>query len=163
MMLIFSLVGVWAYHYWEINELASNWLKSRIGDEWHKQLTFSKYFIADYLLGILIFINFASVRALGNSIAPFILQIERPIRFLAGYTLTLYLLHQPLFLFWAAVIRGNPDSWTYWWTTTALVAVSVYAIGYITENKRHLLKLWVEQRLSACEQFAVGKWYAINR
>ena len=163
MMLIFSLFGIWAYHFWEVNELVADWLRSRIGNEWHKQLTFSKFFIADCFLGILVFINFASVRALGDSIAPFVLRIERPIRFLAGYTLTLYLLHQPLFLFWAAVIRGNPDSSTYWWSTTIMVALSVLAIGYITENKRHLLKRWIEQRLSACEQFAAGKWYAANR
>ena len=151
LMVIFSIVGIWAYHQLEISELAANWLKSLIGSEWHKQLTFSKFFIADYLLGALIFVNFAGMNALGNTTAPLLLRFERPIRGLAAYTLTLYLLHQPLFLFWAAVIRGNPDNHLYWWIITLMVALSVFAIGYVTENRRYLLRNFVAERLALIE------------
>lgn len=147
-MVISSIVGIWAYHYWEINEQAADWLKSLIGAEWHKQLTFSKFFIADYLLGALVFLNFAGMRALGSVIAPALQYVERPVRALAAYTLSLYLLHQPLFLFWAAVIRGNPDNYLYWWTTTVMVSLSVYAIGHITENRRYILRLSVVKLLT---------------
>lgn len=147
-MVIFSIAGLWAYHQYGISELTANWLKSMIGDEWHRQLTFSKFFIADYLLGALVFINFAGMRILGNVLAPLFLRLERPIKTLAAYTLTLYLLHQPLFLFWAAVIRGNPETYLYWWMTTFMVALSVFAIGYITENRRDLLRLSVAKWLT---------------
>lgn len=163
LMLLSSIAGIWAYHYWQISELASGWLKSLIGDEWHKQLTFSKFFVADYLLGALVFINFAAMRALGNVLEPVLLFVERPVRTLAAYTLTLYLLHQPLFLFWAAVIRGNPDTPLYWWMTTIMVALSVFAIGYITENRRHLLKRAVEKLLRRSEQIIADKWHAFSR
>ena len=41
-----------------------------------------------------------------------LLLIERPVRLVANYTFTLYLLHQPLFLFWGAVCpRRSGRSW----------------------------------------------------
>ena len=58
-----------------------------------------------------------------------------------------FTLHQPLFLFWGAVLRGDPSGHAYRWTTTALVSASVFGIGYVTENQRHRLKLWIERRL----------------
>ena len=68
-------------------------------------MTFSKRFFADYILGILVFLNFAGVRNVVANGSRALLFVERPIRFLANYTFTLYLLHQPLLLFWAAVVR----------------------------------------------------------
>jgi peptidoglycan/LPS O-acetylase OafA/YrhL len=74
--------------------------------------------------------------------------VERPVRFLAGYTFTLYLLHQPLFLFWGAVIKGDPSGLGYWWLMTGATVASVGLVGYFTENKRHLLKAWLTRQLS---------------
>ena len=68
-----------------------------------------------------------------------------------------------MFLFWAAVIRGNPDTPLYWWMTTIMVALSVFAIGYITENRRHLLKRAVEKLLRRSEQIIADKWHAFSR
>ena len=162
-MLLFSVAGIIAFHHWAISDIASDWLKSVIGAEWHRQLTFSKFFVGDYLLGALVFLNFAAMRALSGFFAPLLQRLERPIRTLASYTLTLYLMHQPLFLFWAAVIRGDPDGRAYWWMTTALVALSVFIVGYITEKRRHLLKLSVKKYLRWGEVFFAGKWHARTR
>jgi peptidoglycan/LPS O-acetylase OafA/YrhL len=142
-----SSAGIVAFHHAGVTALVETYFKDLIGADWHKQLTFSKFFLSDYLLGILVFLNFAGMRRVSDSLAPLLLPLERPIRWLAGYTLSLYLLHQPLFLFWAAVLRGDPSGYTYWAMTTALVAVSVWALGWLTENKRHVLKRWLEQRL----------------
>lgn len=162
LMVIGSIAGIIAFHHAGVSEIVAERLKAAIGAEWHRQLTFSKFFFADYLLGCLVFINFAGMRAVSGTLAPLLLRIERPVRLLAGYTFTLYLLHQPLFLFWAAVIRGNPEGYLYWWMTTGMVALSVAAIGYLTENKRHLFKRWLEERLARCEQIVAGKRHALN-
>lgn len=163
MMVVGSTLGILVFHYAGVSEMLVERLKTAIGPEWHKQLTFSKFFIADYLLGCLVFINFAGVKAVADSFALLLLRIERPVRLIAGYTFTLYLLHQPLFLFWAAVIRGDPDGYLYWWMTTAMVALSVAVVGYVTENKRYLLKRWLEKALVRREQYFVGKPDAINK
>ena len=145
LLVLGSCAGIVAFHWGGVSEQVATYSKALIGERWHAQLTFSKFFPSDYLLGSLVFLNFAGMRRVSDSLAPLLLRLERPIRFLAGYTLSLYLLHQPLFLFWAAVLRGDPQGHGYWGQTTAMVALSVWAIGWLTENKRHVLKHWLEQ------------------
>lgn len=142
-----SSVAIVAFHQAHLADQAEALLKGWIGEKWHEELTFSKFFISDYLLGILVLLNFAGVRRVSHRFGLLLIPLERPIRFLAGYTLSLYLLHQPLFLFWGAVIRGDASGYVFWWLTTGMVAASVLAVGYVTENKRHVLKKWLERHL----------------
>lgn len=158
-LVVFSIFGLWVFGQTEVTSLATAYFKQLIGEEWHAQFTFSKFFPSDYILGILVFINFAGMRGISERIAPLLLTIERPIRFLAGFTLTLYLLHQPLFLFWGSVIRGDPEGYLFWAATTVMVALSVLAVGYLTESRRHLLKRSLEAPLQRFETW-VRKQYA---
>lgn len=146
-LLVFSVLGIIAFDRAGVEGITTDWFKSLIGAEWHRQLTFSKFFLGDYMLAALVFGNFVAMRRVAVLLSPLLLAIERPVRFLAAYTFTLYLLHQPLFLFWAAVIRGDPQGYGYWLSTTAMVLLSVMAIGHFTENKRHELRKWLEIHL----------------
>lgn len=153
LLVVVSTVGIVVFHQAEIAEQLTRHFMGFIGESWHAQLTFSKFFISDYLLGTLVFLNFAGMRRVSDDLSPFFLHFERPIRFLAGYTLSLYLLHQPLFLFWAAVLHGDPRGYGYWMLTTVLVAASVWSIGWVTENKRHVLKRSIEGFLADAQAF----------
>lgn len=146
-LLWITFVAIILFHYFGISATITDWLKMQMGPELHRDFTFSKFFPADYILGILVAANFAAMRNVAGQIEPFLLLIERPVKTLASYTFTLYLMHQPLFLFWAAVLRGDPSGLGYWLTTTALVAISVGIIGYFTENKRHELRKAIEKLL----------------
>lgn len=150
-LVLVSGLGLWIFGQVEATERAAAYFRNIVGAELHAQFTFSKFFPTDYILGILVFLNFAGMRGVSARIAPLLLKIERPVRFLAGYTLTLYLLHQPLFLFWGSVLRGDPAGYNFWGLTTALVAASVFVIGYITESRRHLLKKRLEPYLQQAE------------
>ncbi len=152
-LVLVSCVGLVAFHRADTTEVVAAQFKNLVGDYWYTQLTFSKFFSSDYVLGTLVFLNFAGMRRVSDSLGPLLLRLERPIRFLAGYTLSLYLLHQPLFLFWAAVLRGDPAGRMYWAQTTVLVALSVWAFGWATENKRHLLKRGLEQRFLRAQAY----------
>ncbi|MEO8248205.1 MAG: acyltransferase family protein [Burkholderiales bacterium] len=147
-----SALGIVLFHQAGVDEHLSEWFKALIGPYWHTQLTFSKFFLGDWLLGLLVFLNFAGMRIVSVRLAPALLAVERPVRIVAGYTLTLYLLHQPLFLFWAAVLRGDPAGYGYWWAVTALVALSVALAGRLTERKRGALRRWLQQRFSELGQ-----------
>ena len=162
LLVVGSFLGIVAFHQTSVTEQVAAFGKNLIGEKWHAQFTFSKFFPSDYLLGILVFLNFAGMRKISPRLGLLLLPLEQPIRFLAGYTLSLYLLHQPLFLFWAAVIRGDPAGYVYWWMTTGMVAASVFAIGYITENRRHVFKKWIEQHLRRIE-IMVQQRYAVPR
>jgi peptidoglycan/LPS O-acetylase OafA/YrhL len=135
-----SVIGIVLFHWAGVEPWVTARMKAWLGPELHTNLTFSKFFLSDYLLTALVFLNFASMRCLGPQLALALGWLESPIRTLAAYTLTLYLLHQPLFLFWAAVLRGDPGGHGYWSAVTALVALSVFVIGHFTESRRHTLK-----------------------
>lgn len=152
-LLVLSVLGIIAFETGGVEAVSTDWLKSLIGADRHAEFTFSKFFLSDYLLAVLVFANFVAMRRVAVLISPVLLAVERPVRVVAAYTFTLYLLHQPLFLFWAAVIRGNPQGWWYWSSTTVMVLLSVMAIGYFTENKRHQLRKWLERCLPA-----VARW-----
>jgi peptidoglycan/LPS O-acetylase OafA/YrhL len=146
LLVLGSCTGIALLHLFGIKALLATLLKGVIGDEWHTQLTWSRFFLSDYLLGVLVFLNFTGVIRLSERLGPLLIPLEQPIRFLANYTLSLYLLHQPLFLFWGSVIRGDPSGYSYWCITTAMVVISVFAVGLLTETKRHLLKGWLERQ-----------------
>lgn len=148
LLAIGSLLSIVVFHQSRFMPYVGGLIESVIGPHWYVELTFSKNFLSDYVLGALVFLNFASMKVVCLRIAPALLAIERPIRLLAGYTLTLYLLHQPVFLFWAAVLRGDPNGYGYWWATTALVVVSIAVIGNLTEQRRQGLRRWLEALFS---------------
>lgn len=144
-LVVGSAVGIIAFHQVDLTWHTAAHFKNLVGAHWYGQFTYSRFFLSDYLLGGLVFLHFAGMRRVSVQLYTALAVCERPIRYLAGYTLSLYLLHQPLFLFWAALIHGDPSGYTYWVTTTVMVALSVWAIGWVTENKRHVLKHWLEQ------------------
>jgi peptidoglycan/LPS O-acetylase OafA/YrhL len=147
LMLLTSLIGIYTFHHENIPLVLDNELKKLIGDELFKEMTFSNHFLSDYILAILVFFNFTAMRLICRKFANILSWLEKPIRFFASYTLTLYLTHYPLFLFWGSILEVDPHQRKYWWMTTVLVALSVFCIGSITENRRHVLKSFLEKRL----------------
>jgi peptidoglycan/LPS O-acetylase OafA/YrhL len=162
-LVVASLIGLIGFHQADVTASFANQFKALVGPSWHAEFTFSKFFLSDYLLGLLVFLNFVGMRRVCGRLAPVLFFIERPVRFLAGYTFTLYLLHQPLFLFWGAVIRGDPAGFSYWWMMTAMVGLSVLAIGHFTESKRHLLKRWLERHFAKIGSKVLLAPYATKR
>ncbi len=151
LLALVSVLGIVLFHWGGVEAWISERMQAWMGAELHKSLTFSKFFLSDYLLTVLVFVNFASMRRLGPRLLVVLGRLESPIRGLAAYTLTLYLLHQPLFLFWGAVIRGDPSGYGFWWSITAMVAVSVVVVGHFTESRRHVLKRRLQRGLESLD------------
>lgn len=142
-MVLTSVAGIIFFHYFDLMGAAVGWLEKIIGSDVVYSLTFSKRVFADLLLAVLVFINFAGMRNVASAHGSLLLAIAGPVRFFANYTFTLYLLHQPLLLFWAAVIRGDPKAHWYWSGVTLLTMLSVGAVGFFTESRRHALRAWM--------------------
>ncbi len=147
MLALASAVGIVLVHSLGLLEHLHAQLALAVGERMAKELTFAKFFTGDYVLAVLVFIHFAAMRVVAPRLLPLFRAVERPVRWLASYTFTLYLLHQPLFLFWGSVLKGDPAHWTAWAACTALVAASVWAVGLVTENKREPLRQWIKTSL----------------
>ena len=147
LLTVASTAAIIGLHASGVLEKISAGFEARVGAEAFKALTFSKFFIADYFLCALVFCHFAGVRRLAADLHAGLGWVEGPIRWLAGFTFTLYLLHQPLFMFWGSVLRGDPGSLLPWLLVTGLTLCSVMLIGHYTESKRGILKQTLTQWL----------------
>ena len=144
-----TVAAISAFIVLDVEHAVAARLQALIGKPWFDQLTFSRFFISDYLLGLLVMLHFAGMRRVSTRLSRLLLGIERPVKAVAAFTFTLYLLHQPLFLFWGAVLNGDPAGYGPWMLTTCLVAASVAAVGAVTENRRYLFTAWIRARLAA--------------
>jgi len=132
-----SWPAYWLFHQYGMTEAGSQWLLRLVGPDLHHQMAFSKFFITDYLLALIVLANFAGMRALADVAARPLRLIEPVIRPLAAYTFSAYILHQPLMQFYAAMIDGDPGRpWFYAGTMLATFA-TIGVLGSVTEQQRH--------------------------
>jgi peptidoglycan/LPS O-acetylase OafA/YrhL len=147
-LVLISIAGIIGMHYCEFPKYYGSVFRSIVGDAMFREFTFAKYFLSDYILCFLVWLNFAGMRIVAPRIEGLLATFESPIRYLASLTFTLYLLHQPAMLFWAAVVRGDPAGWGPWWTFTALTALTVVIVSHFTEQRRYALRKVIERLLS---------------
>nr|WP_255585210.1 acyltransferase [Duganella sp. 1411] len=132
-----SWPAYWLFHQYGLTEVGSGWLLKLVGPHLHQQMAFSKFFMTDYLLALIVVANFAGMRALADVAARPLRAIEPVIRPLAAYTFSAYILHQPLMQFYAALIDGDPGRpWFYAGTMLATFA-TIAVLGSMTEQQRH--------------------------
>lgn len=139
--------GLFQHH--DLTAQGSEWLRRLVGDALHRQLTFSKFVLTDYPLALIIAANFAGCRAIAPAFGRLLLPCEKPVRWLAGYTFSLYLMHQPLLQFYGALIDGDPAGRRYFCAVLGATLATVWAAGTLTEQRRHVLRAWLLVRLQA--------------
>jgi predicted ATP-grasp superfamily ATP-dependent carboligase/peptidoglycan/LPS O-acetylase OafA/YrhL len=139
LLLLASCVAYGLFHHYAMTEAGSEWLRQRIGAHWHRQLAFSKFFLTDYLLAIIVGCHFIGMRALVTRMQrqAWLTWLEPVVRSLAAYTFSIYLLHQPLIQFYAALFNGDPTRPWFYLITMLAVFASIFAIGTVTERQRH--------------------------
>ncbi|WP_417320319.1 acyltransferase family protein [Emcibacter sp.] len=139
-----SIAGIAAYISFDIGKWGWNFLEGLMGETRHRDLAFSRQFISDYYLGLVVATHFVAVRGLCDAHTTLFDRVEKPIRNIAGSTFTLYLLHQPLLLFFhAAFYQENTDIGTYL-LILALTVTTTYLVALVTENKKHVWKRWIQ-------------------
>lgn len=89
-----ATVAITAAMCWmDVSELWRAWLYRVAPPFWRAH--FSSQVLYDLVLGVVVALNFAAVASLGPSFRA-LGAIERPIRYLASFTLSLYVFHAPL-------------------------------------------------------------------
>lgn len=137
---LISFIIFFIFDHYNVADHFNDLTKSAIGPDWYKRLTFSKFFIGDYFLASIIFINFLGFRAISHRFSNVFIFFASSISSMAKHTFTLYLFHQPLILVFAALISGNPKSNYFYFQTMTCVGISIYFLAKISENKKHLYK-----------------------
>ncbi len=162
------LMGVWVYKYNQSQTLSegTGWIlflfptviylitkvigldhqlltmtKDLLGAEFVDQkLWHSDEFLISYLYGLLISMNFVGLKAISHRFDKLLKNFERPIRYWAGLTFSIYLFHYPLLQFFNAVYGFERDDPVRHLLLFCSVSIVIILLGSVTENKKHLVK-----------------------
>lgn len=125
-------------------------------DVYEHTLAESRNFLFSYVAGVLVTANFIGFSALSKHLALEKIPLERTIRYLASYTFTLYLLHQPLLNFFAAVLHHNPHSALDQTLLFLATLVAVLVIGNFTEHRKAVWRNLFEKPIKRLFPVALG-------
>jgi peptidoglycan/LPS O-acetylase OafA/YrhL len=90
-------------------------------------------FLADYVVCVLVVANFLFAKC---AVFPSLLRVEKPVRWLASYTFTLYLVHALVMRLWLMLYPHDPASSVDIAALVALIALSTLVIGQVTEHRK---------------------------
>lgn len=156
LLFVISWPAYWMYLHFYVAEAGSALVGGWIGERWLALLSFSKYFLANYLLAFVIAANFVGFRGIAHHFSVPLLASEKVIRWLAGYTFSLYILHQPLLQFFAAVFNGDPTGKLFYAEVITATVLTIGVVGAFTEHKRHHLKVWIRGVLGS---LVASRWW----
>lgn len=150
-----SIALFYAFEQSRIADSVSAQLKTLIGAHLHRELAFSKWFLTDYLLTLIVGLNFIGMRGIARRYERLALMLEKPIRALAAYTFSIYLLHQPLIYFWAALIDLPATGYTRYSAVMFGVFATIWLIGSLTERRRFALRQFLFAVIGRVESHAL--------
>lgn len=84
-----------------VDQFSTQWLGPAVG----AQLGWSTHFLSNYVVGVLVALHFVGARKLLDQRLTVPPWLESPIRYLASLTFALYLFHNPLLQFFAALVH----------------------------------------------------------
>ncbi len=103
---------------------------------------YSRHLPSKYVAGLLFASNIAGFAAIHHRIS--LRGIERPVRWLAGMTFSLYLFHYPLLHLATAALPGQPGWRPRVLALVALVLLSVVGLASVTERKKRVARRAVD-------------------
>ncbi len=121
-------------------------------------LTWSRFFLADYLVGLLFFAHILAAKYLIDGAAERLLvRYQGTLRFLGGFTFSLYVFHMPLIFFSRAVTGYDTENPIQVLLFSAVILVLCALLARVTEHK----KSGYRRRLSTLWAWAAGGFAAL--
>jgi peptidoglycan/LPS O-acetylase OafA/YrhL len=139
---VFRVVGGEAF----LMRISIDWL----GREAIQALHFSGGFLSAYVAAVLFAMHLVGIAAIAGRLAPFL--PERPIRYLAGFTFSLYLFHFPLLHFFAAIAEYTGTSAYKSFIVPVGTLGLVWVLGLYTEKRKSTVTRWVTRVFEAVTQ-----------
>lgn len=135
--LLISLIG---YLFYQIQ--LKDWL---IQVDVLASMTGVDYFMQRYVVGMLFSLHLIGFCWLSTHLGSCFTRVERPIRWLAGATFTIYLLHLPVAQFMTAVIPWEPAEWQ----TRAIMLIATPMVMFLLAEVTERKKEWWTRFISA--------------
>jgi Predicted acyltransferases len=137
---LLSWVLLIAFEVLDTETRMSNFLRSIVGQHVHTTMTFSHWFLSDYLLGGIVYLNFAGFWGASALLGRCLRPIASLVRWAAGLTLSIYLFHKPLLLFYVALLHGDPTGLAFYFSVIGLVMLTIIGLAHFTERRKDLYR-----------------------
>jgi len=98
--------------------------------------------LADYVVCVLVLLNFWCAKGVGFL---GLLRVERPVRVLASYTFTLYLVHALVMGLWLRLYRHDAQSVVDIAALSVLIVAATWVVGQLTERRKHWFQVGFER------------------
>jgi peptidoglycan/LPS O-acetylase OafA/YrhL len=138
------------YHY---TPNIADFLVANIGD---KFVGFSRAIDLAIIFGPMMAANIFAAVSLSEKYAPILLAAERPIRWLAGATLSIYLYHYPLLFMFGALFKPQANAWP----TNLLIIVCVLTIVFILQPFTEAKKNYVRSQLQSVVRMITRRFFS---
>jgi peptidoglycan/LPS O-acetylase OafA/YrhL len=112
------------------------------------QLAWSKFFLSSYIIAIFVAMNFIGAAACAPYYEKFLIRFEKPIRYCAGFSFSLYLMHYPCLMFLSAIYPSRGDLLLRSFVIVSASLFICWAFGSLVENKKIILKAFFSSILS---------------
>lgn len=124
-----------------VDVLARDFTMDMLGEDFVRhRLRSSDEFLISYLYGLFVSMNFIGANAIAPALRQLLLHFEKPIRYCAGLTFSIYLLHYPLLHLFRAVYGDDVTDPTLHVLILVSTLGTIVLVGGITERKKHLAK-----------------------
>lgn len=144
-----SALAVVLFQAFDIGAVLSQVTHGVIGEWLYVRLHFSKHFVGDYLLALLIAAHFVGFRRVAGRFAGALDAVSRPLRQAAGLTFSIYLFHLPLVFVAAILLKPLPPGGFKFALLIAAVLAVIVPLGLLTEHRKDDLRRWLARVLPA--------------
>ncbi|MGH8514449.1 MAG: hypothetical protein ACREV8_11030, partial [Gammaproteobacteria bacterium] len=104
------------------------------------KLKHSDEFLMNHIYAVLVALNFIGMHAISHSLDQVPRWLDQTIRYWAGLTFSIYLLHYPALHFFAALYGGERSEPLTQISILTSTFAAIVLIGGFTERKKHLLR-----------------------
>lgn len=147
LLILGSIAGYVAYRHFEINKYLLSETALVLGPDIVKDLVWSGDFIGNHVVGILVAAQFIGIIMVSRQLDSVLRILEKPIRFLASYTFSIYLLHYPLLHFFAAITENDPSNPFHQAFILIGTITCIFLVGTFTERKKASVRKFLEQSI----------------
>jgi peptidoglycan/LPS O-acetylase OafA/YrhL len=134
-----------------IPEALTAWTDSLAGETGVEMMRKTNVFLTDYILGVIVALNFVGAVIVGRHLKPAPNWIAGPIRYCAGFTFSLYLYHFPLLLMYSVLLGHDPASASDQAVLYGVTLATCWGLGLVTERKKGFYRAMIDRAWSLAD------------
>ena len=128
-LVLITMIAAGLLYWFDVSDSLRRWLYEVFPPAW--RFHYSSQFLYDILLGIIVTVHFAAIASLGQR-SNVLERVEIPIRYLAGFTFSLYVFHEPL----RSLISPQDNPLFFY----GQLAFYVFLLANVTEKRVHFFR-----------------------